>query len=197
MEIERKQFTFYRSFWDSLKVLPDDDFLPIIKAVIRYALDEEESELSPLQNAFFQLIKPTLNTARSRAENGLKGGKANKKQTQSKNEANAKQSGSEEEKEKEDEVEKENEYYIKGKNKKFIPPTVNEVSAYCAEHGYSVNAQAFIDYYGASDWYRGKTKIKDWKKCLATWEHNKKEVKSNAIGENSVSDDWFNNIKRL
>lgn len=53
--------------------------------------------------------------------------------------------------------------------KRFTPPTVEEVDAYCREHGYDIDAQQFVKFYEASDWMRGRTKIKNWKACVVTW----------------------------
>lgn len=53
---------------------------------------------------------------------------------------------------------------------RFKPPTVEEVAAYCLERGNHVDAQRFVDYYTANGWMRGKTKIKDWRACVRTWE---------------------------
>ena len=57
-------------------------------------------------------------------------------------------------------------------SKKFIPPTVAEVAAYCQERGNSVDAERFVDHYTANDWMRGKNKIKDWRAAVRTWENN-------------------------
>ena len=54
----------------------------------------------------------------------------------------------------------------------FIPPTVEEVQAYCQERGNDVDPQRFIDYYTANGWLVGKNKMKDWKACVRTWEKN-------------------------
>lgn len=62
---------------------------------------------------------------------------------------------------------------------KFIPPTVDEVKAYCKERNNAVDAEKFIDHYAAANWFRGKTKIKDWKACVRTWEKNEKDKPSN------------------
>ena len=59
------------------------------------------------------------------------------------------------------------------KKKRFVPPSVEEVAAYCAERNNSIDAQAFVDHYAASGWRRGKTPISDWKACVRTWERNR------------------------
>jgi hypothetical protein len=50
------------------------------------------------------------------------------------------------------------------------PPTVEEIRAYCLERGNQVDPEAFLDYYSARDWTMNKTRIKDWKACVRTWE---------------------------
>lgn len=57
---------------------------------------------------------------------------------------------------------------------RFTPPTLEQVQAYCKERGNNIDAQYFIDYYEGNGWTRGKTKIKDWKACVRTWERNDK-----------------------
>ena len=74
--------------------------------------------------------------------------------------------------------------------KRFIPPTVEQVKAYCLERGNGIDAQAFIDYYDASGWMRGRTKIKDWKACVRSWEHRRRDKK----GGKPVKD--LNNFQR-
>lgn len=60
---------------------------------------------------------------------------------------------------------------------RFIPPTVEEVAAYCEERGNGINPQKFVDYYTSNGWMRGKTKIKDWRACVRTWEGKNDEKK--------------------
>lgn len=58
------------------------------------------------------------------------------------------------------------------KESRFIPPTLQEVQAYCQERGNKVDAEQFIDFYAAKGWMVGKNKMKDWKACVRTWERN-------------------------
>ena len=67
--MERKQFTWYRSYYDALKEIPAEEFRAIVLAVCAYALDGEEPELSGVARAIFTLIRPTLEVGRSKAEN--------------------------------------------------------------------------------------------------------------------------------
>lgn len=56
--------------------------------------------------------------------------------------------------------------------KRFIPPTLEEVKAYCKERKNNVDAERFIDYYTSNGWQVGKNKMKDWKAAVRTWERN-------------------------
>lgn len=58
------------------------------------------------------------------------------------------------------------------KKKKFAPPAVDEVAAYCLERKNGVDAQKFVDYYTANGWRVGKNKMQDWKAAVRTWERN-------------------------
>ena len=61
---------------------------------------------------------------------------------------------------------------VDSSRKRFTPPTVDEVAAYCRERRNAVDAQRFVDFYAASGWMRGKTPVRDWKACVRTWERN-------------------------
>ena len=58
------------------------------------------------------------------------------------------------------------------KSSRFLPPTVEEVQEYCRERINNVNQDTFIDFYTAKGWMIGKTKMKDWKAAVRTWEKN-------------------------
>lgn len=60
----------------------------------------------------------------------------------------------------------------KTKTKRFCKPTVEEISAYCAERNNNVDPQKFFDYYEANGWKVGRNPMKDWKACVRTWERN-------------------------
>lgn len=62
--------------------------------------------------------------------------------------------------------------------KTFVPPTLEEVQAYCKERKNNVDAQKFYDYYTAADWYDAKgDKVKSWKQKVITWEGKDKKPK--------------------
>lgn len=106
----RKQFTFYRSYFEAVIDLPKKDQTAVILAICDYALNEVEPNLAGTSKVVFNLIRPTLDAARRKAEGGKKG-------TPTKDSGKIPQrceedSEKEKEGEKEKEVEKENECYI-------------------------------------------------------------------------------------
>ena len=75
--------------------------------------------------------------------------------------------------------------------KKFAPPTVEEVEAYCQEMGYGIDPDAFVDYYEARGWMAGKTHMKDWKAACRTWERRRREE---AKTKKSSGDDFMERL---
>lgn len=65
------------------------------------------------------------------------------------------------------------------KRKRFTPPTLEEVQAYCLERNNTIDPQHFIDYYTSNGWLVGKNKMKDWKAAVRTWERNGYSKKDN------------------
>ena len=57
-----------------------------------------------------------------------------------------------------------------------IPPSLEEVIAYCRERGNTISPEHFIDYYAARGWKLGSgQKMKDWKAAIRTWERKERE----------------------
>ncbi len=58
----------------------------------------------------------------------------------------------------------------------FVPPTFEEVKAYCDERKNDVNPQRFVDFYTSKGWTVGKNSMKDWRAAVrSTWEKPKQE----------------------
>lgn len=52
---------------------------------------------------------------------------------------------------------------------RLIPPTVEEVRAYAAQRGDSLDPEAFLDYYTANGWKVGSHAMKDWRAAARNW----------------------------
>lgn len=61
--------------------------------------------------------------------------------------------------------------------KTFVPPTLEEVEAYCRERNNNVDAKAFVDYFDAADWVDSKgNPVRSWKQKVITWENFHKQT---------------------
>ena len=56
--------------------------------------------------------------------------------------------------------------------KRFSPPTIDDIKAYCRERQNTVDAERFLAYYDSNGWKVGKNAMKDWKAAVRTWERN-------------------------
>lgn len=70
------------------------------------------------------------------------------------------------------EIDKEKDINNSKPSSRFTPPTLEEVKAYCLERKNNVDPERFIDYYTSNGWLVGKTKMRDWKAAVRTWEKN-------------------------
>ena len=177
-------FRLLPSYYEAIRDLPDEERLLLYDAVFDFGFGNEVQELPPLLKSLFGLIVPTLERSirfeEKQRRNGAKGGRPSKTQTKAKETQN---------------TFGENlavasdlavaDAVAVGKAKppraaRFTPPTVEEVAEYCRERGNGINAQAFVDHYQANGWTRGKTKIKDWRACVRTWERSEHIEKTGA-----------------
>ena len=208
--MEREGFVFYRSFAEAIEILDDETRLKCYDAIVAYGIHGEEPELDGFSRTVFTLVKPQLDANNKRYLDGLKGAEFGKLGGRPKKnpigvidknpigvtEKTPKEKDKEKEKVKEKDKEKEN---VKDKEKSrekttvFIPPSFEEVNEYCTERKNGVNPQAFIDFYTAKGWLIGKSKMKDWKAAVRTWERRDLETtRITPIDTNKAKiDDFF------
>lgn len=63
------------------------------------------------------------------------------------------------------------------KRKRFYPPSVEEVRAYCQERKNNIDPEAFVAFYESKGWKVGSQPMKSWKAAMVTWEKRRKEEK--------------------
>lgn len=74
----------------------------------------------------------------------------------------------------ETETKEENRAKKRKPQKRFTPPTLDEVKAYCRERRNAVDPERFVDFYAAKGWMVGKNRMKDWQAAVRTWEKSDK-----------------------
>lgn len=53
---------------------------------------------------------------------------------------------------------------------RFVPPTKEEIIAYCEKSGYRINVDKFLSYYETRGWVKKNGQpVKDWKGTVRTW----------------------------
>lgn len=179
----RDSMVFYRSFYDAIRRLPDADFAKAMRALMEYGLNGLEPEGNGVEYTVFVMAKPQIDANYRRWKNGCKGGKPSGNQDRTKTEPSDNQCIPTAEPENNqcvptaepnvnvnvnDNDKKEN--TLKGvKEKRFTPPTLEDVIGYCQEKGYAIDAERFVDFYSSKGWMVGKNKMKDWKAAVRNW----------------------------
>ena len=74
------------------------------------------------------------------------------------------------------------------RERRFTPPSLQEVTDYCNQRGNNVDPERFINFYQSKDWMVGKNKMKDWKAAIITWE---KRDQDKAKGKRTQTDEEF------
>ena len=52
---------------------------------------------------------------------------------------------------------------------RFVPPSVDDVRAYCIEQGYRIDPERFVAYYESNGWKVGRNPMRDWRAACRTW----------------------------
>ena len=173
----------------------------LIDAIVLYAQGGDgQEQIKGNERYLFPAFKRQIDRANEISSIKADSGSAGGKQTQAKSskskqtQANAsKTAEKEKEKEKEEEEEDKDKEVCK-KRTRFTPPTQEEVSAYCRERGNQVDAQRFVDFYGAKGWKVGNQPMKNWQAAVRTWEQRDgkpavKTVSAQAYGQRNYTED--------
>ena len=101
--------------------------------------------------------------------------------------------------ESESESESETESKQKGASppRRNVPPTVEDVEAYCREKGYKIDAENFVDYYARQGWKLSNgQKVADWTACVRTWVRRDNErTGRTAAAEDPHGEDYYARLR--
>jgi predicted phage replisome organizer len=98
----------------------------------------------------------------------------------------------------EKEIDIEKDIESREKRKRFVPPTLEEVKAYCQERKNNVDPKRFFDYYQQGQWKDSKgNPVKNWKQKLITWENKQPKVETKKSWQGVTRTDIdFEELKR-
>lgn len=188
---DKKSFVMYESWGAAIEKMNNEQAGELIKAIYAFQKNPDVVPEDPAIAFVFEIIKQKLEednkryeeVCAARSEAGKKGGRPKE------NASDKKQMVSEESKkskcfsEKAKKADNDNEYdndlkenTLEGvKEKRFAPPTLENVSEYCREMGYTnVDAVCFINFYTSNGWMVGKNRMKDWKAAVRNWDRREK-----------------------
>lgn len=165
----------YHSYLDAMEALGDAERGRLVTAMINHSQRREIGELSGNERYIWPMIRSQIDRDIEAYTQKCEQNKNNRQRTvtivndrQRTMTTVDKEKGKGEEKEEYSPPKSPSE-----RGKRFGPPTVEEVQAYCSERNNSVDAQTFVDFYASKGWLVGKNPMKDWKAAVRTWERNR------------------------
>ncbi len=199
-----KEWFKARNLWGSvIDGLSDEDAGRLAKALWKYTMTGEKTELSGMLGGVFLMITATLEAdeaeskklSEKRAIAGSSGG--NQRVANQANEANeaneaiASNDNDEANEASEAIADIKNKNKNKSKNidkeidkreikerepqKRFTPPTIEDVAEYCKSRNNGIDPERFVAFYESKGWKVGNQPMKDWKACVITWEKRDKK----------------------
>ena len=186
-----KGFTFYKSYYESLKNLKEKDKKDVINAILEYIFEDKMPNFSGIKKAIWALILPNLNTSKNRSNPYSGAPYGNQNATQKKQSKNNQKTTSDlydKDKDKDKEIDKDKEV-DNITTKSTTTPTSSIVISFGKSLGIDEQyCKKFFEYYKDNNWLNvdGK-KIDDWKKVLKNWIKRDKED-----GKIKKLPEWFN-----
>lgn len=179
----------FTDFAAVIEPLGDAECGRLFKAMLAYASTGTEPDFHGNERFIWPAAKQNIDRtaafSEKQRENGSLGGRPKNPtkpcETQN-NPTKPSESPKDKDKEKDKEILKE-----KIKKENFVPPTVDEVRAYCRERKNAVNPAAFVNFYASKGWKVGKDKMVDWRAAVRTWEQKEKPTGKNAPPTMEVS----------
>ena len=201
---DKKSFVMYESWGAAIEKMSNEQAGELIKAIYAYQKDPDAVPEDPALAFVFELIKQQLDAdsqrykeaCAARSEAGKKGGRpktnaSDKKQMVSE-ESKKSKCFSEKAKKADNEYDNDlKENTLEGvKEKRFAPPTLENVSEYCREMGYTnVDAARFIDFYTSNGWMVGK------KAAVRNWDRREKNPQRQDGAAEVAKKNRFHNLE--
>ena len=180
----RDYVCLYHSYLDAMEALGDAERGRLMTAMLTYSSQGAVGELSGNEKFIWPMIRSQIDRDREAYEQKCENNRSNRKRPSTNDNERERTITNDNERERtltnvdkeKGKGEEEGEYSppkspSRG-GKRFSPPTVEEVKAYCDERDNGVDAQSFVDFYESKGWYVGKNRMKDWKAAVRTWERS-------------------------
>lgn len=173
----------YFDWIEQTAALSDAERGRLFIAILEYARTGLEPKLDGREGILFPVFRTTIDRDKKKSATYSENGKKNGKKQNEANESKLKQNEADESElpnirhKTQDIGHKTQDKDDKGDNARearFVPPSVDDVRAYCLERKNSVDPEGFVDFYESKGWIVGKTKMKDWKAAVRNWERSER-----------------------
>lgn len=171
----REYFCAYHSYIKQCKGLSDSELGRLFRALLEYSASGKVPELNGRESVAFDFMSANIDRDAESYKDACNRNRENISKRYERIRSNTTVYETYQEKEKEELLKKDISNEISKKStrqKKFVPPTVEEVAAYCLERKNKVDSAYFVDHYTSNGWKVGKQNMKDWKAAVRTWEKN-------------------------
>lgn len=177
----REYFCANHSLIASLEPFTDEEIGRIFMAALEYSANGKEPNFVGNERFIWATIKGMIdrdirayeNKCATNRENGKAGGRP-KSDRLSENRENRTvflETEKSQIKDKIKEKERENKTIKESSNKRFSPPTLDEVADYCKSRNSPVDPKKFWEYFNEGGWKDAKgNPVKNWKQKVLTWE---------------------------
>ena len=171
-----KYLKIFTDFKDKMELLGDAERGRLFTAMLEYAESGAEPELRGNERFLWKTVKSDIDRQAENYDELCRRNKENATSRYQSQPVATSRSERQEEKEKDKDKDKEKEIKkttpngVAKESLRFLPPTLEEVTAYCRERRNGVNPEKFINYYSSNGWMVGRNKMKDWKAAVRNWE---------------------------
>ena len=206
-------FICHDDYLQKMAKLSDAELGRVFRALMEYHANKVEPELDALESMAFDFIRVDIDNAdkkykdkcETNRRNRLEAIENNERQRSSTNVNDGdKYNNKNNNKNNDKDINKKESTKEKEPQKRFTPPTVDEVAEYCKERNNGIDPQYFIDYQTARNWILSNGKqCKDWRATIRTWEqHNynrstQKVVSAQQYGQRDYSGEQDDAMKRM
>ena len=181
----KDSFVFHAEWLDRIEPLDSKERAMMTESIIRYGLFHEEPEFSGALLGLFRSISQRIDADQAHYKEVSEKRRAARLNKLEQNETNdnkrkqkkTKHDDTDTASDTDSDTDTDTDITLTSnrKSKRFTPPTLEEVKAYCLESGYRIDAERFIDYYESNGWIVGRNKMKDWKAAVRNWSKREDE----------------------
>ncbi len=173
-------FNLYYSYKDAFEMLSDAEVGRLIKGALDYAENQNEPTFKGNERFVWAMIKGQIDRDQQKyiAKCQKNRENVNKRYTDEEDSTNEydrirtnTNATKDKDKDRDKDKDKDNTPPVSpSRGKRFVPPTLEEVTAYCKDRNNGVDPEAFIAFYSSKGWKVGNQSMKDWKSAIVTWE---------------------------